>query len=71
MNQKISLNGLKLFFNATVELNLKDYFLEISEYAYEHYSDNPLTHEMFINSLIRNNEFDKAFEMIQFPENHN
>ena len=68
LNQKISLNGLKLFFNATVELNLKDYFLEISEYAYQHYSDNPLTHEMFINSLIKNNEFDKALKIIQFSK---
>ena len=69
VNKEISFNGLKLFFNATVELNLKDYFLEIAQYCYINHSDNPLSYDMLINSLIDNKKFNKALEIIEISKN--
>jgi len=64
-DKKISFNALKLFFNSTVELNLENYSLEISKYAFNTYHNDPLSHEMYINALIDSKNFNEALKIIK------
>jgi len=68
LNKEISFNALKLFFNSTVELNLKNYSLEIAKYSYINYYYDSISHEMYIDALIKNQQFDQASKIIKISK---
>ena len=61
---------MKLFFNSTVELNLENYSLEISKYAFNTYYNDPLSHEMYINALIDSKNFNEALKIIKVSKSN-
>ena len=75
-NNQISFDGLKLLSYSTLELNLLDDFLDISKFTYKHYSDNPISHEIFVTALIENKQLHQALEIVKissqkFPKYYN
>ena len=70
LSEKISFDALKLFFNSALELNLENYPLEIAKYGYINYYDNPTSHEMYIDALIKDKQFNQASKIIKISKNN-
>ena len=69
IDNKISLDGLKLFIESNFKLNLKDSLVDISEYGYNNFPNNPISYELFISSLIDNKDYTRASNIITIAKN--
>ena len=73
---KLSIEGIQILLNVALELNNLNFYLEVSEGIYKKYPFLPLSHEILINALMQNKNYNEASKIIikaknRFPNYYN
>ena len=63
-DNKLSIEGIQLLLKVALELNDLTFYLEVSESLYKKYPFLPLSHEILINALMRNKNYEAASKII-------
>ena len=73
---KLSIEGIQILLNVALELNNLNFYLEVSEVIHKKYPFSPLSHEILINALMQNKNYNEASKIIikaknRFPNYYN